>query len=96
MQGHFVKHCVFFFSHHVTKIHHQKKNIGLDVANLVIFIPKNGQKFFNKNHKIGGGGPLLVSFVFPPFFLFVLFWGVFGASSIQAPENHMRQSPQQH
>jgi len=56
MQGHFVKHCVFFFSHHVTKIHHQKKNIGLDVANLVIFIPKNGQKFFNKNHKIGGGG----------------------------------------
>jgi hypothetical protein len=51
------------------------------------------KKSLNKNHKIWGS--LLVSFVFPPFFLFVLFWGVFGASSTQAPENHMRQSPQQ-
>ncbi len=31
-------------------------------------------------------------------FFLVFFWvlGVVGASSTQAPENHMRQSPQQH
>ncbi len=94
MQGHFAKHCVFFLVTMWQKFTTKKNKIGLDVANLVIFIPKNGEKIFNKNHKIGGG-PFWFLLFFPLFF-YLFYLGVFGASSIQAPENHMRQSPQQH
>jgi len=42
------------------------------VANLVIFIPKNGEKIFNKNHKIGGVP--FGFFCFSPFFFICFFW----------------------
>jgi hypothetical protein len=49
-----------------------------------------------KNHKIGGPFCfVLFCFVFPPFFIF-LFWALLvRRASTQAPENRMRQSPQQ-